>query len=72
MYTLTSLTTPGGSSSPRVTFSISFSSSFSQRVNAVLGAVHRRPEALVHPLVLGHRRAPRQIVEIDLLEEVAA
>ena len=34
MYTLTSLTTPGGSSSPRVTFSISFSSSFSQRVNA--------------------------------------
>ena len=35
MYTLTSLTTPGGSSSPRVTFSISFSSSLSQRVKAV-------------------------------------
>src|SRR6185369_1789392 len=37
----------------------------------VLGVVHRLPEPLVHTLVLGHRRSPRQVVQVQLLEEVA-
>ena len=42
-YTFTSLTTPGGSSSPRVTFSISFSRFFSTRSSA-RAAPSRRPQ----------------------------